>query len=95
MPVFSKSILVKFIECVLAGLAIVNIYNSLIVYLVANSFANVEKIPDSMRLAGLILFICLAVFALFYPVYWHLKEKKTRSYLIPNIPFLLWLSAFG
>ena len=76
-----SSFLIKLTECWLVAFAIINSYNTLIVYLINTKFKEALQTLNYMRFFGMLLVIFCVFFALVYPIFWHVKEKigKIRS----------------
>src|SRR6187402_2692043 len=84
-----SSFLIKLIECCLVAFAIINSYNTLIVYLINTKFKEALQTLNYMRFFGMLLVIFCVFFALVYPIIWHVKEKIGKIRSISHHAFFL------
>jgi hypothetical protein len=70
-----SSFFIKLVECCLVAFAIINSYNTLVVYLVDTKFKEEVQTLNNLRFFGMILVIFCVFFALVYPIVWQVKEK--------------------
>ncbi len=80
---------VKFVECCLVAFAVINIYNSLILYLISSKFEKAVQMLNYMTLFNMILVITCVIFGLTYPIVWHIKEKSGKILSTSRHVFLL------
>ncbi len=76
-----SSFAIKFIECFLFAFALVNVFNSLILYPVSFKAGQFKQAKNILQLLDIGLVILSALFAFVYPIVWHIKEKigKVKS----------------
>jgi hypothetical protein len=73
---YNSSWLAKFVECSFAGFAVVNVFATLMEVMPDNlSFQSGNPIVNSINMALILLAI---LFALIFPVYWKVKERKSQ-----------------
>jgi hypothetical protein len=73
-----SSFFIKFIECFLFAFAIINVYNSLVVFPIASNAEEYKQTLNYLRLFDVALVIGCVLFALAYPIVWHVKENKGK-----------------
>src|SRR5687768_1149812 len=84
-----SSFVFKLIECSLVAFAVINVYNSLILYPFTLKFQNAVQIHNYMLMFNMLLVISCAGFAIVYLIIWHLKERNGKIKSISRHTFFI------
>lgn len=73
-----SSFIIKFIECFLFAFAVINIFNSLVLFPISSYTYQFHQTQNFWKLFDVALVISCGLFALVYPIVWHIKERNEK-----------------